>query len=201
MYFFGDTYFPHPTVKNVFQILFSIVLITEFAILFFTVWNNRKTSGKKTVKDRGSMLFMMAGYWVAIFLNPICIHRFPLVLSLNLFWLGAVFVLLGVSVRVYSVWTLKKFFTLNVQVGSQQEIIKRGPYKRIRHPAYTGSILTLIGVALSFRSPLGMIATAIIVAAIYGYRIKIEEKVLAENFGEAYKGYERDTWRLVPYIW
>lgn len=201
LYFFGDTYFPEPLIKNVFQILFCMVLVTEIAILLFTVWNNRKKSDETKKQDRGSMLFMIAGYWTAVFLNPICIRILPLLLPLDLFWIGATIALLGILVRVYSVWTLKKFFTLNVQVGSKQEIIRRGPYKYIRHPAYTGSILTLLGVAFSFRSLFSIIATVIIAAAIYGYRIKIEEKLLAENFGEAYNGYKKETWRLIPYIW
>jgi protein-S-isoprenylcysteine O-methyltransferase Ste14 len=201
LYFFGDTYFPGLLFKNIFQILFCIILITETAILFFTVWNNRGKSGERTKQDRGSMLLMIVGYWAAVFLNPICIRLAPFVFPLSLFWAGAALVLLGIFLRVYSVWTLKKSFTLNVQVGSTQNIIRSGPYGQIRHPAYTGSILTLLGVAFSFRSPLGMLATAIIITVIYGYRVKVEEKLLEESFGEAYRSYEKETWRFVPHIW
>lgn len=201
MYFFGDTYFPEALVKNAFQMMFFIILITEISILLLTTWSSRKKSEEKKKQDRGSMLFMITGYWAAIFLNPICVHFMPFILPLNLFWVGAAFVMLGIFVRVYSVWTLRKFFTLNVQIASKQELIRNGPYKYIRHPAYTGSILTLLGAAFSFRSPFGLVATAIIVIVIYGYRIRIEERLLEESFGEVYKSYEKETWRLVPHIW
>ena len=32
-------------------------------------------------------------------------------------------------------------------------------------------------------------------------RIRIEERVLAEAFPEAYPAYARTTWRLLPYVW
>jgi protein-S-isoprenylcysteine O-methyltransferase Ste14 len=201
MYFFGDTYFQGFILKNVFQITFIIVLIIEGAILVLTTWNNRKGSKNKTKSDRGSMLAIMIGFWMAIFLNPICVTMFSFVVPVYFFWIGVVLMLIGVYIRMYSVWTLRKFFTLNVQIDNEQKIVKDGPYKYIRHPSYTGSILTLLGISISFRSPFGIIATIIISALVYGFRIQIEEKALEKSFGLSYEDYKKQTWRLIPHIW
>nr|WP_319487751.1 isoprenylcysteine carboxylmethyltransferase family protein [uncultured Caproiciproducens sp.] len=201
MYIFGDTYFQGAVLKNVFQIVFLLVITSEFLILIFTSWNSHKNSGKKTKSDRGSMLIIMFGYWLAILMNPICIHSFPLIMPTFVFWIGVILTILGVILRVFSVWTLGKFFTLAVQVGSEQKIVQIGPYRLLRHPAYTGSILSLIGIALSFRSPWGVAVTLLIIAAVYGYRIKTEETTLEKSFGLQYQDYEKHTWRLIPYIW
>jgi len=201
MYFFGDTYFQSFILKNVFQIVFMMVIITELAILVFTTWNNHKSSEKKTMSDRGSMLFIIIGFWLAILMNPICVATFSLVLPVYFFWIGITLTVVGIFIRVYSVWTLRKFFTLNVQVATEQKIVKDGPYKYIRHPAYTGSILTLLGISISFRSTVGIITTIIIIVLVYGFRIKVEERALEKSFGIAYEDYERQTWRLIPYIW
>ncbi|MBE6830913.1 MAG: isoprenylcysteine carboxylmethyltransferase family protein, partial [Ruminococcaceae bacterium] len=80
-------------------------------------------------------------------------------------------------------------------------IVQDGPYRLIRHPAYTGSILTLLGISLAFRSVLGIPATLLIAAAVYGYRIRTEEKALEKSFGAVYRDYEQHTWRLVPHVW
>lgn len=201
MYFFGDTYFQGFILKNVFQIIFVMVVIVELAILVFTIWNNHKNSQSKSKSDRGSMLFIIVGFWMAILLNPICINIFSFVFPVRFFWIGVVITLIGVCIRVYSVWTLRNFFTLNVQIANEQKIIKDGPYKHIRHPSYTGSILTLLGISISFRSPFGIIATIIISALVYGFRIQIEEKALEKSFGLSYEDYEKQTWRLIPHIW
>jgi hypothetical protein len=70
-------------MKNVFQTVFLFVVISELLILIITSWNNRKSSGKNTKSDRGSMLFIMFGYLLAILMNPICIHAFPLIMLLD----------------------------------------------------------------------------------------------------------------------
>ncbi len=201
MYFFGNTYFQDFISKNVFQIVFMAMMVTELAILFFTTWNNYKNSKKKTMSDRGSMLFIMIGFWLAIFINPICVNMSTFTLPVYFFWIGVVLTIVGIFIRIYSVWTLRKYFTLNVQIATEQNIVKTGPYKYIRHPAYTGSIITLLGIAVSFRSPLGIIATVMIIALVYGYRIKVEEKALKTSFGSSYEDYEKHTWRLFPHIW
>ena len=201
MYFFGDTYFQNFIFKNVFQIVFIIVLITELAILVFTTWNNKKSSEKKTLSDRGSMLFIIIGFWFAILMNPIFIHITNFMLPMYFFWFGITLTTVGIFIRIYSVWTLRMYFTLNVQVATEQKIIKEGPYKYIRHPAYTGSILTLLGISISFRSLFGTISSIIIIVLVYGFRIKVEEKVLEKSFESSYNDYEKQTWRLIPHIW
>ena len=201
MYFFGDTYFQGLVLKNVFQIAFMAVMITELAILVFTTWNHRKSSEKKTMSDRGSMLFIMIGFWLAILINPICVKMSTFILPVYFFWIGVVLTIVGIFIRIYSVWTLRKFFTLNVQITTEQNIVKTGPYKYIRHPAYTGSILTLLGISISFRSAFGIIATIIIIVLVYGFRIQVEEKALEKSFGLSYEDYEKQTCRLIPYIW
>lgn len=201
MYFFGDTYFPGLVLKNVFQIIFSIFILTEIGILITTAIKGHMESGKKSKSDRGSMLLLISGYCLTIFVNPFLVQRIPFVLPAFFFWIGMLLTALGVCIRVCSVWTLKRYFTPTVQVNSEQKIVQTGPYKYIRHPAYTGSILSLLGISISFRSPFGMLATLLILAVVYGYRIKIEEKALEMNFGPVYKNYECHTWRIIPYLW
>lgn len=201
MYLFGDTYFQGAVLKNVFQAAFCIVFLSEFCILIFTSWNNHKSSGEKKKSDRGSMLLMIIGFWLAIWMDPVCVQAFHFIMPVFVFWIGVTVTILGVFLRVYSVWTLRKFFTLSVQVGSEQKIVQEGPYRYLRHPAYTGGILSLVGIALSFRSPMGVAVTLLIIAVVYGYRIKIEERALEKNFGSSYEEYEKRTWRLIPHIW
>ena len=201
LYFFGDTYFHAPVLKNIFQIIFSIVLIMEFIILISTALKSHTTPGMKSKSDRGSMLLIIVGYCLAILLNPFLIHLFPFVVPEFIFWIGMLLAVIGIFIRIYSVWTLRHYFSPTVQVSSEQKIVQTGPYKYIRHPAYTGSILALLGISISFRSPLGIIANLLIIAVIYGYRIKIEEKAMEKSFGLLYENYKKHTWRLIPHIW
>jgi protein-S-isoprenylcysteine O-methyltransferase Ste14 len=43
--------------------------------------------------------------------------------------------------------------------------------------------------------------TAVLLIAVYRYRISAEEDMLEEHVGEAYLSYKARTWRLVPLLW
>ncbi|RII33046.1 isoprenylcysteine carboxylmethyltransferase family protein [Clostridium chromiireducens] len=200
MYLFGASYFETAIFKEVFQVVFILYIMAEVFIFSYTSLQNRKNLNKKK-GDKGSCLVLVLGIIAIIFLNLFCKKNYLLILSELMFWIGCVVIIVGIILRLYSVLTLGKSFTVSVQVDLNQKIIQTGPYKYIRHPAYSGSILSLIGIAFAFRSIIGIIETIIIIAAIYGYRIKIEEKILESNFKTDYQEYKTNTKRIIPFIW
>ena len=200
MYLFGDSYFETIIFKEIFQIAFVIYIIAEIFIFWFTSRQNRNNLEKRK-GDRGSCLIIVSGSIAIILFNLACRKNDWFIIPKLAFWIGVIFIIAGIVLRLYSVLTLGKYFTVTVQVNSNQKVIQTGPYKYIRHPAYSGSILSLIGIALAFRSIIGIIGTLIIIAVIYGYRIKIEEKILENNLKIIYKKYKQHTKRIIPFIW
>ncbi len=197
MYFFGRSFFNSSLAQNIFQIVFTLFIISEIIIMIYTSKNNKKDSTKK---DKGSFFVMIFGIWILIGLDA-SLRR---VSNLNLpdifFWIGSCLMIIGIILRCYSVWTLRNFFTLSVKTRSDQKIIQSGPYKYLRHPAYSGSIITFLGFSLAFRNIFGIISSIIILFLIYGYRIKVEEKVLEKIFGDKYFEYKNKTWRVIPWV-
>jgi protein-S-isoprenylcysteine O-methyltransferase Ste14 len=57
--------------------------------------------------------------------------------------------LAGIALRQWSIRVLGRFFSTTVQVTSDQRIVTNGPYSVVRHPAYSGALLTLLGLGLS----------------------------------------------------
>ncbi len=62
--------------------------------------------------------------------------------------LGCAVGLAGVSLRWWAIRTLGAHFTRNLQVATDQRLVTAGPYRRLRHPSYTGAILMFAGVGL-----------------------------------------------------
>ena len=108
--------------------------------------------------------------------------------------------MIGIAFREWAVLSLGTQFTVVVSVAPGQILIQRGPYQWIRHPAYTGSILTLAGFALALGSWTAALAVLLISLAGFLYRIHVEEIMLLEVFGEEYRDYMNRTWRLFPGI-
>ena len=109
--------------------------------------------------------------------------------------------LFGIIVRLVAVLTLKKAFTLNVQTTNEQHLVTTGIYHKVRNPAYTGSIMSLVGIALSLRNLFATVLALLFSIICYSIRIYVEEAALRERFQDEFKEYTINTFRLFPYIW
>jgi protein-S-isoprenylcysteine O-methyltransferase Ste14 len=121
--------------------------------------------------------------------------------SLLISSLGLFLVVLGLVIRWTAILTLKKYFTVNVSILSDHRIIDKGIYGSIRHPAYAGSLLSFLGLGLSFSNWLSTLIIFTPVLVVFIYRMRIEEKALVGFFGEEYTGYCKTTKRLIPKIY
>lgn len=114
--------------------------------------------------------------------------------------LGAILLASGVLLRVWSIRTLGRFFTSSVTVQAGHEVVELGPYQRIRHPAYGGSVIAGVGTAALFNSWIALVGTLLLVA-VYLNRVRFEEAYLLQKLGTPYDQYCARTWRLVPFLY
>ena len=87
---------------------------------------------------------------------------------------------------------------MQVAIQPKHRLITSGSYRWIRHPCYTGTLITVFGIPMA----IGMWALAPIVGVLFlvghSYRINVEEAVLVEEFGQEYEAYRSRTWRVFP---
>ena len=113
--------------------------------------------------------------------------------------LGLVVAVAGIALRWWAVLTLGRFFTTRVMTRPDQTVVQNGPYRFVRHPSYTGALMTVLGVLLC---NLNWLSLACFVVALPGfaYRIRVEERALESALGEPYRDYIRHTKRLIPFV-
>ncbi len=114
------------------------------------------------------------------------------------FFAGAAIALAGFALRYWSIQVLGRFFTAEVRVAGDHEVVTSGPYRVLRHPSYTGAMLVALGTAIAFGSVLGVALVAALCVPAYLYRIATEERALVAQLGAAYADYRSRTWGLVP---
>ena len=107
---------------------------------------------------------------------------------------------IGVSIRIAARRTLGKYFSSGLKASQKHELIKHGIYKHIRHPAYLGSHLLSIGIPLIFSSLYGLFLMLGLIPC-FQYRIKVEESMLLEKFGDEYREYMKKTKKLIPFVY
>src|SRR6266849_2339475 len=157
----------------------------------------RGTSGK----DRGSFRVMWVLLFAGIFTASQLKRQLPMPDRNAMFWLGIALILIGIAIRATAILTLRRYFTVQVTIQESHELVDRGLYRFIRHPSYTGALVSFIGLGFAFGSWLSL--AIIVVAALigFGYRIRVEEAALVGHFGERYRTYAARTKRLIPGIY
>ena len=88
--------------------------------------------------------------------------------------------------------------TLRTEDG--HAVVDTGPYRWVRHPGYTGSLLVWTGFALTSRSVLGVALIPALLGAAYSRRIAAEEDLLRRDL-PGYTTYSRRTRKLIPLVW
>jgi protein-S-isoprenylcysteine O-methyltransferase len=107
----------------------------------------------------------------------------------------------GMALRAWSVATLGSYFTTAVEVQADHRVIDSGPYRLLRHPSYTGALLTVAGMTLALGTWLGcVVATGFALAGLV-QRILVEERALAARLGPAWDAFAQTRRRLIPVIW
>ena len=118
-----------------------------------------------------------------------------------LFVAGLVLMCAGIALRQWAVATLGRFFTIDVRVQPGQTVVDRGPYRRVRHPSYTGLILTFLGFGLALGNSAALAVAFLVPTAGLVYRIYFEERALLEGLGEPYRRFAEGRRRLFPGVW
>jgi protein-S-isoprenylcysteine O-methyltransferase Ste14 len=111
--------------------------------------------------------------------------------------IGAALTVIGILFACWARFHLGRNWSGNITIKSDHELIRTGPYARIRHPIYTGIFIAILGMCFVtdlWRSVLGF---ALI---ILGFWIKArrEEAVLAQEFGPKFTEHQRLTGMFLP---
>lgn len=115
-------------------------------------------------------------------------------------WVGAAGLALTVVGIAFAIWArfhIGKQWSPVVEIREDHKLIETGPYARIRHPIYTGILLAMLGTGLILGELRALVA---VLLATLGFWIKgrKEESFLHQEFGPAYRDYERRTGFYLP---
>ncbi|MDN5863662.1 MAG: isoprenylcysteine carboxylmethyltransferase family protein [Gammaproteobacteria bacterium] len=118
-----------------------------------------------------------------------------------IFWIGIALMAMGLLLRWYVIRVLARYFAPDKSVRPDREVIENGPFRQIRHPGYTGVLITVLGFGLATTNWLGLLVVLVFSLVGYAYRVRVEEQVLCEALGDTYREYMRRTRRFIPYLW
>jgi protein-S-isoprenylcysteine O-methyltransferase Ste14 len=174
-------------------------------LVFLVYW---LVSGLKTRSDvkqesfvsrYGVMLLVVSGY-VLIFSEwaPIGILEHPIVpRSIEGTFIGVALTWLGIALAIWARYHLGQYWSARVTIKEGHELIRTGPYARLRHPIYSGILLATIGSALVIDKWRCLIGILLVLTA-FSLKAQKEESMLAQQFGDAFAEHRRHTGFLIP---
>jgi len=184
---------------KIFVIIWSIWFISEILLnrLFRSGNKDKKNLDKGTIR----IIWITIGIVNSVGILSAIFIKFPISSNLLIPYLGLFLITIGMIFRFISILALGKFFTVDVTIRTNHKIKKDGLYRLIRHPSYTGSILSFIGFGISLNNWISLLIISLPVIFAMLHRIKIEEKLLVDKFGIEYVNYMKKTYRLLPWIY
>ena len=114
------------------------------------------------------------------------------------FWLAALVTAAGILFTVWARVHLGGNWSGIVTLKHDHELIVSGPYAIVRHPIYTGLLIAFIGSAAGRGEWRGVLAVLMAWWALWR-KLRLEERWMAERFGEQYEAYRRRVPALVPF--
>jgi protein-S-isoprenylcysteine O-methyltransferase Ste14 len=152
--------------------------------------------------DRGSLLFLWLSVVISLTVGfTVSGFGFGNFSNIVIYYSGILIFIAGIALRWAAILQLKKSFTVDVSVSKGQILKTDGLYKRIRHPSYLGLLLILTGLSSAICNYISFLLILAPVFAAVIYRIGVEEKLLAEEFGEDYLSYKKVTKKILPGIY
>ncbi len=111
--------------------------------------------------------------------------------------LGFLLTLYAAVILLWASTTLGRFLVPQAVIVEDHDLVTRGPYRFLRHPAYSGDLALWLGAALGTVNMLLLALWPVSALATY-FQTRQEDELLASKFGAAYEAYARRSGRLVP---
>ena len=184
-------------------LVFVIVMICWFAFAGVFLLRKKPPSPPDSKRERGSLFGVaLQGMSYGIVWGVRRAPFSPIVASKPISIAAG---LLAVCAAVGSVWlitlavkTLGKEWSLTARLVEGHKLATSGPYAIVRHPIYTGMLGMLVATGLAISDWLALLVALFIFFVGTTIRVRSEEKLLREAFGEQFENYARNVRAIVP---
>jgi protein-S-isoprenylcysteine O-methyltransferase Ste14 len=186
----------------------ATILIASVAMIAIRAPHGRRSRGVKVVMSRkGTMeTVLLTLAWLG-FLVPLIWIASP-AFSFAEYPLRASLVMAGIACLAVGLWLfyrshadLGSNWSITLEVREEHRLITDGVYRSVRHPMYTALLLYSIGQALVIPNWVAGPSYLIAFGILFAFRVRAEERMMLDQFGDRYAKYVARTKRLIPGVW
>jgi protein-S-isoprenylcysteine O-methyltransferase Ste14 len=174
-------------------------------VVFWSFWFILAYKTRSPIKNRRSALFPLLPLLVVV-LWLLITDTSPGLLfvrivpdSILIGLAGIAITLAGLGFAIWSRLHLGTNWSGQPVIRVHHKLVRTGPYNIVRHPIYTGILVAFAGSALVIGEFWAFLAIFILLVAFFA-KIRLEERVLLEEFGESYIRYKKEVKALIPFL-
>jgi len=188
------------TAREVFHLLVEVPWIVFVLYWIVSAIRTRDTLQTESFASRYAILLIEVAGFVLLFrhsagigfLGNRVMHR-----TLASAIVGSILTWMGIGLAIWARYHLAEYWSARITIKEDHQLIRTGPYTRLRHPIYSGIVLAAIGSAVvidQWRCVLG------VCLVLMGYCIKArkEETMLTQQFGDAFREHQKHAGFLIP---
>jgi protein-S-isoprenylcysteine O-methyltransferase Ste14 len=183
-------------------LLLELTVFAAFAVEEFVLIKPVSTVSQSDPVSR--RLELSAIWWPAfgMFITAATLGRFGGVRMGGLVnAVGFLMCVAGLVLRYWSRRTLGRFFTIGVVAQKDHTVVRGGPYRFMRHPAYLGLTLLYVGFPLTIGHWPGLLILSAPALLIFVLLALVEDERLSALLGAPYRDYRSQVARWIPGVW
>lgn len=188
-------------------LVFVLVLLCWFAFAAVFFLRKQPRAAPEQKRERGSILgvvLQMVAYAVVWSLrrqpfSPIA--SFSRSVEIVVAILTVMTAVVSVGIVMGAVRTLGKEWSITARLLEGHRLATQGPYRFVRHPIYTGMLGMLLATGLAFSNRWAIVAAIVVFFAGTIIRVRIEEKLLRERFGQEFEVYAQRVPAMLPGVY
>jgi protein-S-isoprenylcysteine O-methyltransferase Ste14 len=176
-------------------------LWTVLAVVWFVMWFGMKKAKKRENWGERAQhgLLVILGFWLLFegswslgWLDNRVVPNVPLAWAA-----GLALTAVGIGIAIWARLSLGSNWSGMVTLKTDHVLVRKGLYRWIRHPIYTGILLGMIGSAIVRGHLRCWVGVAVVLAAFY-FKALREERFLREEFGAGFEEHSRQTGMFLP---
>jgi methyltransferase len=185
----------HHNFQPLFFIFLAIVAVERAWEMFF-----RKTSQETGVIEyKWSLSALIITYNLILCSTVIELFTVKRESSLIISLSGLLLFIFSFILRNWSVATLARFHSTNIEIKPDHALIIKGPYKYIRHPYYVSVMIEVLSIPLTVNSLYTIWLVLILYVPCVLIRVYLEERVFTKVFGEEFMRYKKEVRAFIPF--
>ncbi len=162
---------------------------------FFQARRNRPRAVRVDRRARGGILIQSLAYcvlWQSKFWeHPLSAWRMAP---------AALFFAAGVLLVWTAIRALGRQWRIDAGLNADHELVRRGPYRVMRHPIYASMLCMLCGTGLMV-APLPLFAVSVALFLVgTEVRVRVEDSLLASRFGSEFRSYQSSVAAYIPFV-